>query len=110
MLCKRRRIKPTQKYTSMGMTTIEHISEGMCRQCAWERIKHKCKMCAEVIGKGYPRLIAHITSHYTSNELLYNEAYLPESEASNKYRDAANLTHPHTVRYLKRLVDEGCSF
>jgi hypothetical protein len=30
-------------------------------------------MCGEVIGKGYPRLIAHITSHYTSNELLYNE-------------------------------------
>ena len=73
MLCKKRRIKPTQKHTSMGMTTIEHISEGMCRQCAWERIKHKCKMCAEVIGKGYPRSIAHITSHYTSNELLYNE-------------------------------------
>jgi ribosomal protein S27E len=73
MLCKKRRIKPTQKHTSMGMTTIEHISEGMCRQCAWERIKHKCKICGEVIGKGYPKLLAHITSHYTSNELLYNE-------------------------------------
>jgi superfamily II helicase len=73
MLCGRRRIKPIQQYTSMGMTTIEHINEGMCRQCAWERIKHKCKMCGEVIGKGYHRLIAHITSHYTSNELLYNE-------------------------------------
>ena len=64
MLCKKRRIKPTQKHTSMGMTTIEHISEGMCRQCAWERIKHKCKMCAEVIGKGYPRLIAHIKAEW----------------------------------------------
>jgi hypothetical protein len=73
MLCKRRRIKPTQKYTSMGMTTIEHVTEGMCRQCAWERIKHKCKICNKVIGKGYPRLLAHITSHYTSNELLYKE-------------------------------------
>jgi hypothetical protein len=73
MLCKKRRIKPTQKRTSMGMTTIEHISEGMCRQCAWERIKHKCKICNKVIGKGYPRLLAHITSHYTSNELLYKE-------------------------------------
>ena len=73
MLCGKKRIKPTQKHTSMGMTTIEHITEGMCRQRAWERIKHKCKMCGEVIGKGYPRLIAHITSHYASNELLYNE-------------------------------------
>jgi hypothetical protein len=50
-----------------------HISEGMCRQCAWERIKNKCKMCGEVIEKVYPRLLAHITSHYTSNELLYKE-------------------------------------
>jgi hypothetical protein len=57
----------------MGMTTIEHISEGMCRQCAWERINHKCKICKKVIGKDYPRLLAHITSHYTSNELLYKE-------------------------------------
>ena len=55
------------------MTKIEHISDGICRQCAWEAIKHKCKICSEVIGKGYARLIAHITSHYTSNELLYNE-------------------------------------
>jgi hypothetical protein len=38
-----------------------------------ERIKHKCKICNKVIGKGYPRLLAHITSHYTSNELLYKE-------------------------------------
>jgi hypothetical protein len=73
MLCKRRRIKPTQKFTSLGMTRIEHISEGMCRQCAWERIKHKCKICDDIIGKGYPRLLAHITSHYTTNELLYKE-------------------------------------
>ena len=73
MLCKRKRIKPTQKHTSMGMTTKEHITEGMCRQCAWERIKHKCKMCGEIIGKGYPKLLAHITSHYTSTELLYKE-------------------------------------
>ena len=73
MLCGRRRFKPIQRYSSMGMTTIEHIKEGMCRQCAWERIKHKCKICSEVIGKGYPRLLTHITSHYTSNELLYKE-------------------------------------
>ena len=42
VLCGRRRIKPIHKYTSMGMTTIEHISEGMCRQCAWERITITC--------------------------------------------------------------------
>ena len=57
----------------MGVTHVQRIIEGMCRQCAWERIKHKCKICNKVIGKGYPRLLAHITSHYTSNELLYNE-------------------------------------
>src|SRR2546426_733922 len=57
----------------MGMTRTVHIGEGMCRQCAWERIKHKCKMCGEIIGKGYARLLAHITSHYSSNELLYKE-------------------------------------
>ena len=74
MLCKRRRIKPTQRFTSLGMTRIDHISEGMCRQCAWERIKHKCKICDDIIGKGYSRLLAHITSHYSSKELLYNEA------------------------------------
>jgi hypothetical protein len=73
MLCGRRRIKPTQRFTSLGMTRIEQISEGMCRQCAWERIKHKCKICDDIVGKGYPRLLAHITSHYTSKELLYNE-------------------------------------
>jgi hypothetical protein len=73
MLCKRRRIKPIQKYTSLGITRTEHISEGICRQCVWERIKHKCKICNKIIGKGYPRLLAHITSHYTPNELLYKE-------------------------------------
>jgi hypothetical protein len=70
MLCGRRRIKPTHRYTSMGMTRIEHINEGMCRQSAWEKVKHKCKMCGEVIGKGYPRLLSHVISHYTSNELI----------------------------------------
>ena len=45
----------------------------MCRQCAWERIKLKCKLCGEIIGKGFPRLLAHTTAHYTSNELLYDE-------------------------------------
>jgi transcription elongation factor Elf1 len=50
-----------------------HISEGMCRQCAWEKIKLKCKICGEIISKGYPRLLAHTTAHYTSSELLYNE-------------------------------------
>jgi transcription elongation factor Elf1 len=49
------------------------IIEGMCRQCAWEKIKLKCKICGEIIGKGYPRLLAHTTSHYTSAELLYSE-------------------------------------
>jgi hypothetical protein len=73
MLCGRKRIKPIQRFTSLGMTRIEHVSEGICRQCAWERVKHKCKVCGEVIGKGYSRLLAHITSHYTANELLYKE-------------------------------------
>jgi hypothetical protein len=73
MLCGRRRIKPTQTSTLMGVTHVEHMSEGMCRQCAWERIKLKCKLCGEIIGKGFPRLLAHTTAHYTSNELLYNE-------------------------------------
>ena len=73
MLCGRRRIKPTRRYISLGVTQIEHISEGMCRLCAWERIKHKCKICGEIIGKGYPRLLAHVKAHYTSSELLYNE-------------------------------------
>jgi hypothetical protein len=50
-----------------------HISEGMCRDCAWEKIKLKCKICREIMTKGYPRLLAHITSHYTTAELLYNE-------------------------------------
>ena len=50
-----------------------HISEGMCRQCAWDKIKLKCKICGEIISKGYPRLLAHATAHYTSSELLYNE-------------------------------------
>jgi hypothetical protein len=45
----------------------------MCRQCAWEKIKLKCKICGEIIAKGYPRLLAHTTVHYTSSELLYNE-------------------------------------
>lgn len=73
MLCGKRRIKPTRRYTSLGMTRIVHTSEGMCRQCAWGKIKLKCKMCAEIIGKGYPRLLAHTTAHYTTAELLYNE-------------------------------------
>jgi hypothetical protein len=73
MLCGKRRIKPTRKYASLGSTRIVHIDEGMCRQCAWEKIKLKCKLCGEIISKGYPRLLAHITVHYTCNELLYNE-------------------------------------
>jgi hypothetical protein len=73
MLCGKRRIKPTRRYTSFGVTRIEQISEGMCRQCAWEKIKLKCKICGEIIAKGYPRLVAHITSHYTTAELLCNE-------------------------------------
>lgn len=73
MLCGKRRIKPTQRYTSLGLTRIVHISEGMCRQRAWEKIKLKCKICGEIIGKGYPKLLAHITAHYGASELLYNE-------------------------------------
>ena len=73
MLCGKRRIKPTRRYTSLGLTRIVHISEGMCRQCAWEGIKLKCKICGEIIGKGYPRLLAHTTAYYTTAELFYNE-------------------------------------
>jgi hypothetical protein len=50
-----------------------NISEGMCRGCAWEKIKLKCKMCEEIIGKGYPKLLAHTIAHYSASELLYNE-------------------------------------
>jgi hypothetical protein len=73
MLCGKRRIKPIQRYTSMGITRTQHLTEGMCRQCAWEKIKLKCKICGEIIAKGYPRLLAHTTAHYTTAELLYNE-------------------------------------
>jgi hypothetical protein len=73
MLCGKRRIKPTRRYTSLGSTQIVHISEGMCRQCAWEKIKLKCKICGEIISKGYPRLLAHTTVHYTTPGLLSNE-------------------------------------
>ena len=73
MLCGKRRIKSTKKYTSLGLTRIVHISEGMCRQCAWDKIKLKCKICGKIIGKGYPKLLAHITAHYSASELLYNE-------------------------------------
>ena len=73
MLCGKRRIKPTRRYTSLGLTRIVHISEGMCRQCAWEKIKLKCKICGEIISKGYPRLLAHTAAHYTTSEFLYNE-------------------------------------
>ncbi|MBV9179245.1 MAG: hypothetical protein JO297_19615 [Nitrososphaeraceae archaeon] len=45
----------------------------MCKQCTWERIKLKCKICGEPIGKGYPRLLAHTAAHYTPAGLLYNE-------------------------------------
>jgi hypothetical protein len=73
MLCGKRRIKPIQRYTSMGMTQIQHVTEGMCKECAWKRIKLKCKLCDEIIGKGYPKLLAHTVSHYSPSELLYNE-------------------------------------
>jgi DNA-directed RNA polymerase subunit N (RpoN/RPB10) len=68
----KRRIKPTRRYTSLGLTQIVHISEGMCRQCAWEKIKLKCKICGKIIAKRYPRLLARITAHYTTAELLSN--------------------------------------
>jgi hypothetical protein len=45
----------------------------MCRQCAWEKIKLKCKLCGEIISKGYPKLLAHTVAHYSPSELLYNE-------------------------------------
>jgi hypothetical protein len=73
MLCGKRRIKPTSRYTSLGLTRIVHISEGMCRKCAWEKIKLKCKICVEIIGKGFPRILAHTAAHYTPYELFYNE-------------------------------------
>jgi hypothetical protein len=73
MLCGKRRIKPTRRYASLGLTRIVHIGEGMCRQCAWEKIKLKCKLCGEIMAKGYPRLLAHTTAHYTTAELLSNE-------------------------------------
>jgi hypothetical protein len=64
-VCGRKRIKPTQRFTSLGMTRIKDISEGMCRQCAWKRIKHKYKICDDIVGKGYSRLLAHSMSHST---------------------------------------------
>jgi hypothetical protein len=73
MLCGRRRIKPTRRYTSLGATQIMRINEGMCRQCAWEKIKLKCKICGEIISKGYPRLLAHTSAHYNTPGLLSNE-------------------------------------
>jgi hypothetical protein len=69
MLCGKRRIKPTRKYTSLGLTRLVHISEGMCRECAWEKIKLKCKICGEIIGKGFPRVLGHTAAHYTAAEL-----------------------------------------
>ena len=33
----------------------------------------KCKICGEIVAKGYPKLLAHTTSHYSPSELLYNE-------------------------------------
>ena len=32
MLCGKRRIKPTRRYTSLGLIHIAHFSEGMCRK------------------------------------------------------------------------------
>lgn len=61
-----------QRYISLGVTHLEHISKGMCRRCAWERIKLKCKICGKIIGKGYPRLLAHTAAHYSFSELLYD--------------------------------------
>jgi hypothetical protein len=52
MLCGKRRIKPTRRYTSPGLIHIAPFSEGMFRQCAWEKIKLKCKICGEIIAKG----------------------------------------------------------
>ena len=37
------------------------------------KINLKCKTYGEIIGKGFPRVLAHTTAHYTSSELLYNE-------------------------------------
>jgi hypothetical protein len=73
MLCGKRRIKPTRRYTSLGLTQIVHIGEGMCRLCAWEKVKLKCKICGEIIAKGFSRVLAHTAAHYTGSELLYNE-------------------------------------
>jgi ribosomal protein S27E len=77
MLCGKRRIKPTRKYTSLGLTRIEHISEGICRECAWEKIKLKCKICGEVIQKGYPRLLAHTTAVFLASDTGESSCSLP---------------------------------
>jgi hypothetical protein len=70
MLCGKRRIKPTRRYKSLGLIHIAHTSGGMCRECAWEKIKLKCKICGEIIAKGYPRLLAHAAAHYATSELI----------------------------------------
>ncbi len=54
----------------MGVIQVERINEGMCRECAWDRIKLKCKICGEIIAKGYPKLLAHTIAHYSHSELL----------------------------------------
>src|SRR5919198_5692496 len=32
-----------------------------------------CKICGEIIAKGFPRVLAHSAAHYTASELLYDE-------------------------------------
>lgn len=72
MLCGKRRIKPLQRYTSMGITQMQHVTAGMCRECARKRVKLKCKLCGQIIGKGYPKLFPRTLGHYRPSQLLYN--------------------------------------
>jgi hypothetical protein len=54
-----------------------HIIKGMCRQCAWEKIKLECKICGEIIAKGYSRLLAHATAHYYTTAEQTKIVYKP---------------------------------
>jgi predicted Zn-ribbon and HTH transcriptional regulator len=72
----KRRIKPTRKYTSLGLTRLVNVSEGMCRQCAWEKIKLKCKILVKLLQKDiqdYLLMLRHtilLANYYTMNKLM----------------------------------------
>src|SRR5918912_3931102 len=92
MLCGKRRIKPTRRYTSLGLTQIVHIGEGMCRLCAWEKVKLKCKICGEIIAKGFSRVLAHTAAHYTGLSCFFEDHF--------KHLRAIG-TLPHTSSYAQ---------